>query len=361
MRCGWRFGKSFLRARVGCGHLTERQPRCRGRDRGLQAPAPPGDSEREEHDTCAAHEREQQPSRSVCPGTARCGRSGHRSVGRTPMLERSGAGPDGTRARDRRAGGRGRMRLPHGRPRSRGTRASSARDSFDSLSCGRRCPRGRDRGHRLRADERTGAPPRDAARTTRAWTTRRPARLHGGWRRPDRLGRGRSRRSGLLRRARLRLTHRSRRQQRQRVEVAVRIRGQANAEVDVRLAPLGLAARADRRDDVSFLDRGSGGHADRAEMHERDRVTVRSPNRQAEPLARQPPGEGDDAGCRRTKVGACGSSDVDAAMLAAGVRVVLGRERPQDRSLDGPGPPGRRLAEDERKQHPDGQDRDFVA
>jgi len=75
---------------------------------------------------------------------------------------------------------------------------------------------------------------------------------------------------------------------------------------------------------------------------------------------RQPPGEGDDAGCRRMELGAGRAPDVDAAMLAARVRVGLEHERPQDRSLDGPRPPGRGRAQDERDEHRADQGRDSV-
>ena len=93
---------------------------------------------------------------------------------------------------------------------------------------------------------RRGPPARVNLRrhSPRRWRTRGNLSCRGRWRLLLRGRRGR------------RLARRTRRQQRQRVEVAVRIRGQANAEVDVRLAPLGLAARADRGHDVSFLDRG---------------------------------------------------------------------------------------------------------
>ena len=179
--------------------------------------------------------------------------------------------------------------------------------------------------------------------------------------RTDRLGRGRNPLNGLLRRVRRRLAYGSLGQQRQRVDVAVRIRGQANAEVNVRLAPLRLAARADRGHDVALVDRGARGDADRADVDEGDGVPLRSANRQAEPFVRQPAGEGDDAGCGSAKLGARAARDVDPAMLAAGVRVAVGCERPQDRSVDGPGPPCRRRAEDEGEQHPDCQRRESVA
>jgi hypothetical protein len=260
------------------------------------------------------------------------------------------------RARHRLAGRRRRRRLLPAPPLGRGAATAGAHVIFDPPSCGRGCLRAGDRGGR----ERTGADARLPARCATSATcgSSRPYRRLC---RPGRLGRGRSRRCGLLERARRRLVHRPRGQQREWVEVAVRIRGQADAEVDVRLIPFGLTARADRGHDVAFLDRGAGRHADRADVHERDRVAVRSANRHAEPFVRHLAGEGDDAGRGRAEVGARRASDVDPAMLAPGVRIVVGRERSQNRSVDWPRPPGRRGAEDEREQNPDRQHRDSVA
>jgi hypothetical protein len=269
-------------------------------------------------------------------------------------LDRPSAGSGGGRPRDRLAGRHGRHRL-QASPRDRGPRASDTREGFDSHSGGGRGRHGRDPGHRLGTSARS--PPRDTASTTGG-----PARLRCRWRRPDRLGRGRHwRRRRLFRRARLRLAHWSRGQERQRIDVAVRLGGHANTEVHVRLTLLGLATRADRGHDVPFLDSSAGHHADRADVDERDRVAVRSANRHAEPFVRHLAGERDDAGGGRAEAGAGRAPDVDPAMLAAGVGVVVGRERSQDRSFDGPRPTSRRRAENEREQHPDRQRPDFVA
>ena len=353
MRCGWRFGKSFLRAGLGCGHLTERQRGRPLRDRGPRAPSPPGAAEPEEDEPEAAHEHEQQPSRSTRPCAARLRQSGPGGHRRGPALPHrgtstDGASPDGRLARGRRSNRR--LTGPRGRRRN----ASCTRDSFRRLSRGRRCaPRG-NRGDRSWTGTRM--PTGDAARPSRG-----SARLNCRRRRSDRLGRGRSLLRRLLGRVRLRLAHRSRGQKRQRVDVTVRLRGQAYAEVDVRLAPLGLAARADRGHDITFFDRGARGDADRADVHERDRVPVFSTNCEAEPFARHLAGERDDAGCGSAELGARSACDVDPAMLAAGVRVALGRERSQDRAIDWPRPPCRRRAEDEREDQRGDQQRDSVA
>jgi hypothetical protein len=224
---------------------------------------------------------------------------------------------------------------------SRGSGDSDARGDSDSKQ---RRRRSRRRGHGSRSRARVLA--------------RRPAstcpRSPGLWRRRLRVGRlscGSGNGRGLLRRAWLRPADRPCREQRERVDVAVRFGGQANAEVDVRLSPLGVPARADRAHDLAFRDRGARSHADRSEMDERDRVAVGRANRQAQPFVRQLSDEGGDAGCGGLDVGTRGRRDVDSAVLAACIRVVLGGKRSQHRALDGPRPGSRGRAQREREQH----------
>jgi hypothetical protein len=123
--------------------------------------------------------------------------------------------------------------------------------------------------------------------------------------------------------------------------------------MDVRLRPLDLTARPDGAHGFAFLDRRAGAHADRAEVHEGDRVAVRSANRQAEPLVRQPAGERHDAGGRCPDISGRSRRDVDSAVLAAGIRVVRCDERAQHWAVDGPRPARRRRAGDEREQETD--------
>lgn len=162
---------------------------------------------------------------------------------------------------------------------------------------------------------------------------------------PPRLQNQRRRRRGWRRGRRLRLAHRrrlgrrrTRGKQRERIEVPVRVGGQPDAEVDVRFGPFGVAARADRAHDLPFGERRPRRCSDRAEVDERDRVPVRSANRQAEALPGNLPRERDDAARGRQHVRPGRSADVDSAVLAAGVRVVVGDERPQHRAVDRPGP-----------------------
>lgn len=176
-----------------------------------------------------------------------------------------------------------------------------------------------------------------------------------------RLGRGRSRR-GLFRqpRLRLRLTGRPRGEQRERIQIPVRVGGQTNAEMDVGLCPLGVAARPDRADDLALFNRRSRPHANRPQVDERDRVAVGRANRQAQAFVRKLPDEGGDAGCGCPDIGADRRRDVDSAVLAAGIGVIFGDERPQHRSVDGPGPGTRRRAQDKSEQEPSCEDEQSV-
>ncbi|MEP6909102.1 MAG: hypothetical protein ABI896_01570 [Actinomycetota bacterium] len=111
--------------------------------------------------------------------------------------------------------------------------------------------------------------------------------------------------------------------------------------MDIGLRPLGLAARADRAHDLSLAHRRSDPDPDRSQVDEGDGVAVLSPDREAQALARQSTSEGDDPGRRSDHVGSGGRTDVDSPVLAARIRIALGDERPEHRSLDRPRPRGR--------------------
>ena len=238
---------------------------------------------------------------------------------------------------------------------SRWSRAPCSRHVPDANEHGRRRPRrddGCDGSDRHRTGALTSRPPGTSRRATRS--RRRRSRANRLRRRGSRLCR-------RLRRPGLRLAHGPRREERKWIEVAVRIRSQANPEMDVGLSPLGLAARADGSHDLAFLDRSPGAHTDRAEVHEGDRVAVGGANRQAEALVRQLARERDDAGGRSPDVGSGRRRDVDPAMLSAGIGVVLGDERAQNRTVDRPRPARRGRAHDEREQNSDRQGGSSVA
>ena len=145
-------------------------------------------------------------------------------------------------------------------------------------------------------------------------------------------------------------------EQRERVYVSVRLGGETDAEMHVRLRPFGLSARADRPHDLALDDRCSDAQRDRPEVDEGDRVPVLRADRQAAPFARELSRERDDPGHRRAHVGSRRRTDVDAAMLTACVRVVLGGERPEHGPVDGPCPSGRARSVsecDEQHRHQD--------
>jgi hypothetical protein len=142
--------------------------------------------------------------------------------------------------------------------------------------------------------------------------------------------RGRSvggrRRRGLGSRSRGRLglrgLGRPRRQEAERVEIAVRVRREANAEMDVRRRGFWLSARPNRPDDRAFRNPRAARYSDRPQLDERDRVPLRRLDRHAFATRRHRSGKAD----RPTRGGAHrrsqGRSNVDAAVLPAGVGVI---------------------------------------
>jgi hypothetical protein len=76
MRCGWRFGKLFLQAGLGSGHLTERQPADRPLN-GRPGACSTSESDGQEHDAEGSHRGE--------PEAIRTGRQG-------PSMQRQGNG-----------------------------------------------------------------------------------------------------------------------------------------------------------------------------------------------------------------------------------------------------------------------------
>jgi hypothetical protein len=207
-----------------------------------------------------------------------------------------------------------------------------------------RAPRSRRRSlrdARLRSDRMPAA--RGGARRTGSTCRDRRSRSLHLWRLLDRWH--------LLRRL-------PGRQKRQRIDVAVGVRREADAQIDIRFRPLGLAARADRADDVALADLSPDRHPDRTQVDERDRPAVLGSDRQAEALSRQSSGERDHPTRGGTNIRARGSSDVDPSVLATRIRIAAGDERPQHRPVDRPGPRRRSRCEHEcRKQH----DEDRVA
>jgi hypothetical protein len=213
MRCGWRFGKSFLRAGLGVGHLTEGRSGQPARDRRLDA-SPAVKPERQEHEAEDSHQREQEALRAVPARPVGFRDGGGRLRGRPPVLA-NGPGGDG---RGPRCG-----RRPDTESHRRGLRArqgASCRPHRVSLLGTTRSRLCRLDGERTDNGSRTRLP----ARTTTC-ARRRSFRLHGRELSFERLRRRRNRRLLRLGRPRPWLTDRPRWEQGERVEIPMRIGG----------------------------------------------------------------------------------------------------------------------------------------
>lgn len=203
--------------------------------------------------------------------------------------------------------------------------------------------------------KRGGSCPR-GGRAARALPALR--RTEGRRRRRECLGAGLGRlcRAGHGLLARLRwwdgLGSAPRRQQGERIDVALRLRGQSHAEVQVRRLVLRLPAWPDRADHVALRDRGPDTHGDRAQVHKRDREAVGRADRQRQARSRNGSSKADDARLRCPHVRARRRSDVDAPVLAAGIRVVVEREASEHRPVGRPAPGAR-----SRRRHQRSHDR----
>ena len=164
------------------------------------------------------------------------------------------------------------------------------------------------------------------------------------------------RRSDLCDRRRPRRRRAAGRQQGQGIDVALRIARHAQAEVHVRLRQFDDTARADRPHHRRFSHERAARHPDGAEVDERGRVPERRLDRHRLPAGRHRPGKGHHTLRGGEHRAAAGRAKVDAAVLAACVRMrVVEQERPQHRAVDRPRP-GARIGDGERTRA-DGQDR----
>ena len=241
--------------------------------------------------------------------------------------------------------------------RSRRRRGAFVRDGASGTTHGRRRAWAHDgnatvafvRLRTLRGCDRRGFRPQHGM--TRGVLRRPAAQVLGSRQRRDRL---RGRRNGLRRRNRRgRLEDRkplrrlARRKKRERVEVPVRIGSEPDAEIHERLGAFDIAGRPDRPHDVALGDLCARRYSDRSEMNERDGVAIRGADGQAEALVRQLPDERHGPVHRGAHVRPGWSADVDAAMLAAPVRIAAADERPEHRPVDRPRPGGRAWRQDE--------------
>ena len=273
-----------------------------------------------------------------------------RRVGRCPALKRGWCGRL-LRRRPRRRWQFSRRGLSD-RARRRGAGGFCLRrDLRPGLRRDRR--RTRSRGGRRRVDHRLRRRHRRLGSSRNGFRAGRKVRRvggcggrSGGGRRGIRYGSGRRRLRGdggacecRRQRGRGRVP---RRQDRLRVDVAILIVRAADPEVDVRNGKLGRPARADRSDDVTFDDAGSHVERERAEVREGDRLAVGGAYAQRLAVCRCRAGERHDTVGRRAHRVTRTGADIDAAMLAAGIRVGrVKNERLQDRPGHRPHP-GRR-------------------
>ena len=245
---------------------------------------------------------------------------------RVSRLARSGRGLDPKlRRTGRRAGGLDRPRLDDGNGR-----CGLGHDRLDRRSLGGRgrddwwCRlRLRERGHdrhrfwgRHRARRGCWSRHRCWGRH-RVWGGHRVWGRHGGrrgWRRRSRVG---SRIGGGLRRL---LDGGARGQEPEGIEVPVRLGGHADAELNIRLGDVG-AGRADRTDHRALRNGGVALDRDRAEVDERDRVSVVGPDRHRQPVGGNRAGERNRAAPRCKDDFALATPDGDAAVLATLIRV----------------------------------------
>jgi hypothetical protein len=159
----------------------------------------------------------------------------------------------------------------------------------------------------------------------------------GGVRRRDRgLGRrlhlGGGRRGG-----------RAGRQEHEWIDVPLVIAGPTQPEVHERLGEIDDAARPHRPDDGAFGDGRPALHPGRAQVDKRGRVAEGCLDRHCLASARDGPGKRDHPFGRRVHVCARGRAEVEAAMLAGGVRMRgVERKRTEHRAVDRPRPRLRR-------------------
>jgi hypothetical protein len=123
----------------------------------------------------------------------------------------------------------------------------------------------------------------------------------------------------------------------------------------------GVDACAHGPDRITLTDHRSLPRRPRAELEQRDGVPVGGSNRDGTTPAGDRAREGHRARRRRSDGCADFRSDVDAAVLPAGVRIVAERERAQDRAVDRPAPCPRVGGEGKEQGDHEGDDPDAEA
>lgn len=185
-------------------------------------------------------------------------------------------------------------------------------------------------------------------------------RRDGRHRRRGGRGSGLRRRNGRDRGGRLggprrRCGSSPRREQGQRIDVRVVV-ADPDTQVDIRVFVLRRAGRPCFGQGRFLFDARTAANDERAEVRQRDLVTVGALNRDGEPMCRNLPGEDDLAGNRSANHSTAVEGDVDASVLSARIGVVSERELSENRAVRGPGPGLRGRSDGE---HPgDGREHD---
>jgi hypothetical protein len=226
-------------------------------------------------------------------------------------------------------------------------RCRTARAELSSLRLRRYGPRNRspNRGHMGSEGSREARLDLEGFRPRRRDNSRR---LRGNDRR-SRRNHGRRLLAGRRRSDRQNLVAG---QEEERIQVPIRVGAPPHAEMDVGHRELHHAARTDGPNDVALRQARAATHGDRAEMQERDRVTILGLDGDRPAAHRHGPGEGDHPGRRREHGRSRRGADVDPAVLARRIRIVAEQEGPQHRPLHRPGPTqsGRRHGERSRNR-----------
>jgi hypothetical protein len=323
-------------------------PPTRGGRRGRRGKRPPttrrGRLNRRSRVWCGRRRRPGSPvdpRRALRPGIAfaRGGNAVPHTWGVGP-LSRGRSGPGSHRSGPR--PGAGRIRLRRLRPRYEAGRPTAGRNRH-----------GLERSHAFRLRRRR-------VRRSRSGHGRIRGRLRCGHA-CGRLSDGAPGARGRRRRGRRRRVRRrrrdTRRQQGHRIDVAVVVGREPDAEMDVRSVELRRSARADRRDGHPLVDGLTRTHGERAEVRERDGVSVLRADAQRQPVSRRRAREGDQTSRRRGDGRAGRAAHVDAAMLSSGIRMpAVEREGPEDRPVGRPRPRGGGRRQGDREQDDEGNE-----
>jgi hypothetical protein len=309
----------------------------------------------------AGRSRRREDRRQVRSGTSTRG-----AVTREGAVARSGArrrecrrrvpGGSHTGSCRRHNGGFAGARFPYRPTRGRALRNPSRRGRKGGPSPGSARAAGRRDGPDVRGSKSGhGLGGRDRRRL--GGSRRRKHRGRWRWRRP---GSGRRRRLGGRDRRRRGCRQRRsgsspRREQRTRVDICLPL-ADTDAEMHIGHVVLDCSRRTGLGDRRALGDERAAPHEERPQMGEGRLVPVGRRDRHGEAVRRNLAGERDLSRRRRPNDGGLSHGDVDAAVLAPGIRIVAERELLEDRPVRRPSPGSRIWRGDERPER--GRERD---